>query len=186
MKDKITEQSILLFEKKGFSQTSIQDIVDELEVTKGTFYYYFSSKEQLLMDIHLNYISGLLERQEIILHTDATERQKLIQMIHLLICDIKDKGPSAKVFFREIRHLGDKHMEMIKKQREQFRLHIEKIVQTGMEKGEFRNNLRPDIIAFGILGVTNWSYNWYKPNGEVTIDELVEIYAAMLLTGIEK
>ncbi len=51
MKEKIIEKAIELFEKKGFSTTSIQDIVDELGVTKGSFYYYFSSKEQLLMDI---------------------------------------------------------------------------------------------------------------------------------------
>lgn len=58
MKDKIVEQSVLLFEKEGFSHTSIQDIVDELGVTKGTFYYYFSSKEQLLMEIQDDYKIG--------------------------------------------------------------------------------------------------------------------------------
>lgn len=186
MKEKITEQSILLFEKKGFSQTSIQDIVDELEVTKGTFYYYFSSKEQLLMDIHLDYITNLLERQQLVLDDDyATAREKLIKMIHLLIGDIKDKGPSGRVFFREIRHLGDEHMADIKKQREEFRLNIEKIVRAGIERGEFRDDLKPNIIAFGILGVTNWSYNWYKPGGEVSIEELVDIFSTMLLGGIE-
>ena len=60
VKEKITAQSIRLFEKKGFTETSIQDIVDSLGVTKGTFYYYFSSKEELLMDIHLGYIDELL------------------------------------------------------------------------------------------------------------------------------
>ena len=38
MKEKITEQSVKLFQEKGFSETSIQDIVDLLGVTKGTFY----------------------------------------------------------------------------------------------------------------------------------------------------
>lgn len=62
MKAKITEHSIRLFEQKGFTETSIQDIVDSIGVTKGTFYYYFSSKEQLLMDIHMDYITKLLEK----------------------------------------------------------------------------------------------------------------------------
>ena len=48
VKEKITEQSIRLFEKKGFSETSIQDIVDSLGVTKGTFYYYFSGSNSLI------------------------------------------------------------------------------------------------------------------------------------------
>ena len=46
MKQKIKNTSISLFEQKGFAETSIQDIVDSLGVTKGTFYYYFASKEE--------------------------------------------------------------------------------------------------------------------------------------------
>jgi len=100
MKKEIIEHSILLFEKKGFSQTSIQDIVDALNVTKGTFYYYFSSKEELLMDIHLQYIDDLLNRQAMILHDASLSCcKKLAKIIHLLISDIKERGPSARVFF---------------------------------------------------------------------------------------
>jgi len=185
MKDKITQQSILLFQEKGFSQTSIQDIVKALEVTKGTFYYYFSSKEQLLMDIHHDYITHLLARQErIISKINITQKEKLTEIIRLLITDIADKGPSARVFFREVRHLTDENIETIKKKREQFRLNIEQIIQEGMKHGELREGLRADMISFGILGVTNWSYNWYKPDGEVSAEELVKIYADMILTGI--
>ncbi|MHA6252225.1 TetR/AcrR family transcriptional regulator [Oceanobacillus sp. CAU 1775] len=187
MKDKLTQHSILLFERKGFSQTSIQDIVDELEVTKGTFYYYFSSKEQLLMNIHLDYITDLLTRQKAILDDEyTTQRQKLTKIIHMLISDITDKGPSGRVFFREMRHLGEKHITEIREKRQQFRLNIEKIVSDGIEGGEFREDLRPDITAFGILGITNYSYNWYRPGGEVSTENLVEMFSTMLLKGIEK
>ena len=64
MKEEITRHSVKLFQQKGFSETSIQDIVDSLGVTKGTFYYYFKSKEQLLMEIHSRYIDDLLHRQK--------------------------------------------------------------------------------------------------------------------------
>lgn len=185
MKDKITQQSILLFQEKGFNQTSIQDIVKAIEVTKGTFYYYFSSKEQLLMDIHDDYITHLLARQErIISKTNMTQKEKLTEIIRLLIMDIADKGPSARVFFREVRHLTDENIETIRQKREKFRLRIEKIVQEGINQGELRKELRADMISFGILGVTNWSYNWYKPDGEVSAEELIKIYADMILTGI--
>src|SRR5690625_613967 len=148
MKDKITQQSILLFQEKGFNQMSIQDIVKALEVKKGTIYYYFSSKEQLLMDIHLDYITHLLERQErIIGKTNMTQKEKLTEIIRLLITDIADKGPSARVFFREVRHLTDENIETIKKKREQFRLNIEQIIQEGMKHGELREGLRADMIS---------------------------------------
>lgn len=181
------KQSIVLFGEKGFSETSIKDIVNALGVTKGTFYYYFSSKEQLLMDIHHNYITNLLERQNRIINgASITQKEKLTEIIRLLITDIADKGPSARVYFREMRHLANENISAIKQKREQFRLNIENVVQVGIDKSEFYADLRADMIAFGILGVTNWSYNWFNPDGEVSSEELTKIYADMILTGIMK
>ncbi|HLS60501.1 MAG TPA: TetR/AcrR family transcriptional regulator [Virgibacillus sp.] len=185
MKEKITETSILLFGKKGFSQTSIQDIVTELDVTKGTFYYYFPSKEQLLMDIHQDYITNLIERQELIVNDHTySQQEKLTAIIRLLINDIADKGPSARVFSREVRHLGPQNMKIIKQDRDQFRLNIEAVIKEGIEQGELKADLRADMVAFGILGVTNWSYNWFKTDGDVAEEELVTIFSEMILTGI--
>jgi len=185
MKKEIIEHSILLFEKKGFSQTSIQDIVDALNVTKGTFYYYFSSKEELLMDIHLQYIDDLLNRQAMILHDASLSCcKKLAKIIHLLISDIKERGPSARVFFREIRHLSNKNVKVIKKKRTEFRVNIQRLIEEGIAKGEFKSHLQADLIAFGILGVTNWSYQWFKPEGKVTDEALSHIFTDMILNGI--
>lgn len=185
MKQKITNVSIQLFEKKGFSQTSIQDIVDALEVTKGTFYYYFPSKEKLLMDIHLDYINHLLERQKLIIDDEAKSySDKLAAIIEMLILDIADKGPSGRVFFREIRHLINVNIDIIKEKRKQFRVNIEHVVKGGIEAGEFHPELQVNIVTLAILGLTNYSYEWYRPDGHIKPSELVSIYREMVLNGI--
>lgn len=181
MKDKLTEQSIKLFEKKGFSETSIQDIVDSLGVTKGTFYYYFSSKEELLMNIHLGYIDALLQRQEQILGDNTSNKQKLFDTVYLLISSIKSERLSAKIFFREMRNLSENRLDQIACKRDQFRLNVELVVKEGMEKGEFRSDLNAPIITFGILGATNWSYHWFNPDGTSTDREVAEIFVEMIL-----
>jgi len=184
MKEKIKQKSILLFEEQGFSETSIQDIVEALGVTKGTFYYYFKSKEQLLMDIHLSYISDLLERQERIRQKQLSNREKLTQLIALLITDIAEHGPSGKVFFREMRHLCDEHAVEVKRKREEFRKNLEGIISDGIAQNEFRAQLEPDLIAFAILGVANWSYQWFNPAGEISTDRLADVYSDLILNGI--
>lgn len=185
MKEKIIEKAIELFEKKGFSTTSIQDIVDELGVTKGSFYYYFSSKEQLLMDIYNEYITNLLDRQtKIIANKTLSPKEQLIEIIRLLIDDLIENGPRARIYFREMRHLSENHINTIKKIRKQFRKNIEMVIKTGEEQGVFKNQLPADILAFALLGLTNWSYNWYTPAGEIPPDQLVKIYSELLLTGL--
>lgn len=185
MKEKIIEKAIELFEKKGFSTTSIQDVVDELGVTKGSFYYYFSSKEQLLMDIYNEYITNLLDRQtKIIANKTLSPKEQLIEIIRLLIDDLIENGPRARIYFREMRHLSEAHINTIKKIRKQFRKNIEMVIKTGEEQGVFKTQLPADILAFALLGLTNWSYNWYTPDGEIPPEELVEIYSELLLTGL--
>lgn len=186
MKDKITEQSIKLFVRKGFTETSIQDIVDALGVTKGTFYYYFTSKEELLMDIHLSYINDMLRHQEKILKDTAkTCKQKLFDIVFMLISNIKTQGPAAKIFFREMRNLNEERLSYIIPKRDQFRFNMEKLVLDGIKKGEFRSDLNPSIVTFGILGMANWSYQWFSPSGEVSDWEVAQVFVEILLNGIQ-
>jgi AcrR family transcriptional regulator len=185
MKETIMEQSIQLFAQKGFKETSIQDIMNELNVTKGTFYYYFKNKEELLMDIHLQYIDRLLENQEAILADDTKSYQeKLYDIIFKLIHDIEKEGLSAKVFFREMRHLSEKHLEQIVSKRDRFKENIQQLVEEGMEAGQFRADLPSDIVTLGILGMANWSYFWFKPDGEKSDREVANIFYEMLVKGI--
>ena len=47
-KNEILDAARKFFFQKGYDQTTIQDIIDELSIAKGTFYYYFTSKIDLL------------------------------------------------------------------------------------------------------------------------------------------
>ncbi|QCR32672.1 TetR/AcrR family transcriptional regulator [Lysinibacillus sp. SGAir0095] len=186
MRGRIIKESIDLFDKKGFSKTSIQDIVDTIGVTKGTFYYYFKSKQELLRDIHLNYIKELLKEQEIILRDEYISfEEKMQKLIYLIIKNIRVHGKSARVFNREVRHLDEEQVKSVNVYRKEFRFNLQKLIEEGIEKGEFREHLRSDIVIFGILGMVNRSYNWYKPDGEVTEEELVSIYMDLILNGIK-
>jgi AcrR family transcriptional regulator len=187
VKEKIIAASIALFEQKGFSETSIQDIVDMLGVTKGTFYYYFKSKEELLMDIHLRYIEGLLENQKRIMEDSAkTIKEKVFEIVYMLIHNIEKQGRQARIFFREMKHLNEEHLKKIVEKRDLFRYNLQLLIEEGMRNGELRDDLPPSIATLTVLGAANWSYQWFRPDGELNDFEVAKHMVAILLEGMEK
>lgn len=180
------ETSISLFGQRGFKETSIQDIVDQLGLTKGTFYYYFKNKEEVLVQIHERFIDDLLEQQRSIIESSRTAEEKMHALVTMMIQNIRTSVNSAMIFFREMRHLSEEKLSYVRKKRDLFQQNIEKLVQEGIEKGEFREDLRADMISYFILGMANWSYFWYEPEGEVSEEQLADIYTAILIQGLEK
>ena len=47
-KDRIADSAVRMFIKNGYEKTSLNDIIAKLGIAKGTFYHYFSSKEEML------------------------------------------------------------------------------------------------------------------------------------------
>jgi AcrR family transcriptional regulator len=50
-KQELLDAALDLFADKGYDSTSINDVIEKVGVTKGAFYYYFKSKEQVLDEI---------------------------------------------------------------------------------------------------------------------------------------
>lgn len=76
------EQALQLFIEKGFQATSIQDILDCSGISKGTFYNYFTSKSELLMNI-LQWLQERMvaARSEILIGKDLSDRDVFCEQI---------------------------------------------------------------------------------------------------------
>src|SRR5207249_2002053 len=53
-----------LIQVKGYEQTSVQDVLDDLETSKGAFYHYFDSKSALLDRVVERMVEGALASAE--------------------------------------------------------------------------------------------------------------------------
>jgi AcrR family transcriptional regulator len=59
--ERIKAIALDLFYSKGYEKTSIQMIIDAVNISKGAFYHYFSSKDDIIESIASSYIEGLLK-----------------------------------------------------------------------------------------------------------------------------
>ena len=70
-----------LFVTRGYEHTSVDEIIAEAGIAKGTYYYYFESKEQMLEDVIGMMLQAETEKAEAVLHTDLSVPEKIVGII---------------------------------------------------------------------------------------------------------
>lgn len=79
-KDKIIEKSMELFREKGYHTTKVEEITKALGISKGNFYTYFGSKEEVLYEI-LNIMKNEKIRMLGEINTDKAPKEVLKDFI---------------------------------------------------------------------------------------------------------
>lgn len=81
-KRKVIQVALQLFLERGYVQTSIQDIIEHAEISKGTFYNYFSSKDDCLIAIiEIGREQTMVKRNELLLGKQRSDINVLIEQI---------------------------------------------------------------------------------------------------------
>ncbi len=81
LKLKILETAHLLFSEEGYDKTSVNDIINKLGISKGAFYHYFNSKDDVLDAIILGYTTEAVDMMyEIVYDPKLNGLEKYIKM----------------------------------------------------------------------------------------------------------
>lgn len=78
-RNEILDTAESLFQRYGYEKCTVNDIITEVSIAKGTFYYYFKSKEEVLDAIVSRYIDVVVSRvKEILVKTELSPEEKLL------------------------------------------------------------------------------------------------------------
>lgn len=80
-KKDIVKKAYELFITKGYENTSVDDIIAKAKIAKGTFYYHFDSKEQMLEEVVNMMIASGVKRAKKIIKQDMKIEEKLVYTI---------------------------------------------------------------------------------------------------------
>jgi AcrR family transcriptional regulator len=162
-KQKIIDTAATLFHKKGYSSTSLDDVANELGISKAALYHYVSSKDQLLSTIYTQAFENIFRDTYEISAMDLSPDEKLRRIIGNHIHNIIIKNLSMfSVFFSEENQLPEKDFKKIREEKKKYTRIIEDIIAEGISKKLFRD-VDPGLQAYAILGMCNWVFKWYRP-----------------------
>jgi AcrR family transcriptional regulator len=116
-KRQIIEAAIICFSEKGYRGTSIQDIADTLGIAKGSMYFYFKSKEDLLQSICKHYMETIVKQAQTIAGSSLEPREKLIQIITLSYKQYEQNKGFIMILMQERFDLNEEIHELIIKVR---------------------------------------------------------------------
>lgn len=109
-KRNVIEKAHELFIEKGFHSTSIQDILDYSGISKGTFYNYFISKNELLMEIFRGAFRKMeIARDALLLGQEASDPEVFMNQIELQMTANREN--KIIPLFEEVYFSGDKELK---------------------------------------------------------------------------
>ncbi|WP_033826452.1 TetR/AcrR family transcriptional regulator [Bacillus andreraoultii] len=148
-----------LFIDKGFHATSINDILEYSGISKGTFYNYFSSKNELLMELFkINYTQLEKKRNELLIGQDPSDINIFIKQIEMQI--VMNRKNKLISLFEEI---VASHDEELKQFFNSGQLRILKWIYNRFID-LFGDNKKPYLLDCAIMftGILNKNLNYYS------------------------
>ncbi|MGO4888528.1 TetR/AcrR family transcriptional regulator [Anaerobacillus sp. MEB173] len=183
-KDRIAETALQLFEVNGFHAVTVDKIVQESGTSKGGFYHNFKSKDELLYTIHDSFITYVLDKAQEAYEKWQTPTERLYETVKSFVMMFEMYRSHVTVFYQESLYLAPEYFQQIKHKRDRYKEMMFRIVQEGIDAGEFRPEVPVPIMSMAIFGMINWTYKWYKANGLYSVDEIANIYADLVLHSI--
>jgi TetR/AcrR family transcriptional regulator, cholesterol catabolism regulator len=173
-----------VFARQGFHATSIDDLVEATGLKRGGLYHYIASKEDLLIAAHERFIEPLLENARAIAAEDLPAEEALRRLAHALMHDIAVYQDQVTVFLHEWRAIEHRpEWSHVRRARHEFEEIIQSILRRGQDEGVFAPR-EAELTCLGFLGMFNYSYQWYRPRGPHSAQEIAEHFSDIFIAGI--
>jgi AcrR family transcriptional regulator len=183
-KKSVFEVAAEVFHRKGYDNTSMSDVAEAAGLTKAGLYHHVSSKESLLftvldtgLDFTESYVMKPLESID-----DPLERLRTMIDLHLRLV-LEERNLEVTGLLHECKTLSPSDRERIDKRKKEYVRMTTKLITDVVKKFNV-THVNPKLAAFALLGMLNWTYQWYKPSGSSSREEIVENFQRIFLQGI--
>jgi AcrR family transcriptional regulator len=186
--DQIYRVAAQMICERGYDGASMSDIADAVGITKAGVYHFIPSKKELLFTI-MSYGMDTLETVVIkpaLNVTDAEERLRFIITSHAMLIarsSNNDGHDPVTILVEEEFGLSPAHRRKIRQRK---RAYVDLVRGTLEElKGEDKlKEISVTAAAFSLLGMIMWLARWFRPDGELSREQVAEEICKIALGGL--
>lgn len=173
------------FQELGYSQTTLEDVANEVGVNRATLYYYVGTKEELLVALLYRPIHQMTANLKAIATLDIPPSDALRRGLLQYVRDMSET-PELFIFLAQNLHqlMIGREADDIETNADEYGKQLTEIITAGIEAGEFRDDISPQMSMLAVLGMFNWIHRWYKPGGPMTLEKVGEVFAELALSSL--
>jgi AcrR family transcriptional regulator len=200
-RQEILRTAARLFQQRGYDATSMNDVAAALKLSKGGLYHHFQSKDEILFEIMnhameitqdrvLNPVRGIADPEErlralIRLHIEVVlspRDREITVMLH-------ENHPLPPALRKRINARKKDYIHFLENLMAEVQNKVQNQVQNKGQQGvqnklQTKGKVSPRAAAFALLGMINWIYQWYKPEGELQTQNLIPQFTDLIFGGI--
>ncbi|MBL0353937.1 MAG: TetR/AcrR family transcriptional regulator [Candidatus Dechloromonas phosphoritropha] len=168
-----------LFVDKGFAATTTRDIAEAVGMRSGSPFYHFRSKQELLKEAMIDGLETGRARLMTEIADIADPEQRLRVLVRTHLATVLEADSAAPMLLSETRSLGVAERAEIAAAFDRYQVPWQATLDELEQQGKIRSAGPPlRLLLFGML---NWSGHWYRPDGQLTVDQLADAAVALVL-----
>lgn len=144
-----------MFNTRGYENTSVDEIIEKAEIAKGTYYYYFESKEQMLEEVIDMMIESETEKAEKIIKMDIPVPQKIVGIISSMK-PTEAEQPIKNALFKSENILM--HHKVRQKLIKVITPILSEVIKEGVDEGVFECDNIPERVKM-LLIISDGTFN---------------------------
>ena len=181
-RDAVIRAAAREFNRKGYHNTSLDDIAARLEVTKPTVYYYVTSKEQLLFQCFVAGVERIRAAFRDVRELQLPARERLAAVLRRYGEAVASEFGWCMVRAEEqdLSPAMSRHIKALKSEIDQG---IRRLIREGVQDGSIEP-CDPKMTAFALAGALNWIAHWYREDQSLTGAQIAAAFVTVFEGGL--
>ena len=171
-----------VFRRRGIAAAGMREIADEADLSPGNLYYYFDSKDELLLFCQERTLEHMLAAVDAAKAVGQSPAEQLCAVLRAHVHALLDEMEAATAHL-EIDSLPEALRAPMIRKRDRYERALRALVTQGVARGEFAP-CDAALVTRAMLGAVNWTARWFRPDGAQSADEVAGSISAYLVKGL--
>jgi len=172
--------AIKLISRNGYGSMSLRQLASEAGINASTLYLYYKGKNELLLELILEYFQGLSREWKRHRPRSASADVRLRAFINCHMRYHLEHQDEAMLGNLEFRSLDEEDMAQVRHTRRLYLNALQELLEQGVKEGSL-SCAEPKLMARTLFNMLTHACVWYRADGRRSVDDVIGHYSELVM-----